>query len=254
MHKLSEQLAMDMRMAQRGDGVELIVPSVVHLKLGHYAAITRKQGDWYLLQDPTFGRHVWATRKAMETESSGYFLIPAAYLVDGWRAVDESEGQTVWGKGYTCCSDPGPLGPCDPSTKPTQRCCTGGGGFGGGNGGGNGGGGDGGGPFTGLPIARVHLMLVSLNIVDEPVGYTPPVGPPVRFTVRYGQRDENGRMVSKSGLDFQRRHRGRASRDVAPSNFFHVPANPRQYRNSALYLEPNAKCTRSRRLNRPKPS
>jgi len=65
---------------------------------------------------------------------------------------------------------------------------------------------------------------------------------------------ENGRMVSKSGPDFQRRHRGCAPRNVAPPNFFHVPAKPRQYRNSAPYLEPNGKCPRSRRLNRPKPS
>ena len=34
-------------------------------------------------------------------------------------------------------------------------------------------------------------MLVSLNINDEPVGYSPPVGPAVRFTVRYNQREGN---------------------------------------------------------------
>ena len=32
-------------------------------------------------------------------------------------------------------------------------------------------------------------MLASLNIIDEPVGYSPPVGPAVRFTVRYNQRE-----------------------------------------------------------------
>jgi RHS repeat-associated protein len=32
-------------------------------------------------------------------------------------------------------------------------------------------------------------MLVSLNINDKPVGYSPPVGPAVGFTVRYNQRD-----------------------------------------------------------------
>jgi hypothetical protein len=34
-------------------------------------------------------------------------------------------------------------------------------------------------------------MLVSLNINDEPVGYTPPVGPAIRFMVRYNQREAN---------------------------------------------------------------
>src|ERR1700693_1100393 len=61
-------------------------------------------------------------------------------------------------------------------------------------------------------------------------------------------------MVSKSSPNLQRRHRGCAPRDLAPSDFFHVPAKPRQYRNSAPYLEPNGKCTRSRHLNRPKTS
>ena len=40
-----------------------------------------------------------------------------------------------------------------------------------------------------MAVPRVHLMLVSLNINDDPVGYSPPVGPAVRFTVRYNQRD-----------------------------------------------------------------
>src|ERR1700687_3901726 len=61
-------------------------------------------------------------------------------------------------------------------------------------------------------------------------------------------------MVSKSGPDLQRRHRGCTPRDLAPSDFFHVPPEPRQYRNSEPYLEPNGKCTRSCRLNWPKTS
>src|SRR5216683_807390 len=41
---------------------------------------------------------------------------------------------------------------------------------------------------------------------------------------------------------------------MGPSDFFHVPAKPRQCRNSTPYLAPNAKCPRPRRLNRPKSS
>src|SRR5688572_13910921 len=36
---------------------------------------------------------------------------------------------------------------------------------------------------------NVHLMLVSLNIVDEPVRYTTALGPPVRFVATYNQRE-----------------------------------------------------------------
>jgi len=145
---------------------EFVAPSVVHWKVGHYAAMVRKEGDRYLLEDPTFGSTVWATREALEAETSGYFLIPAGDLPKGWRTVDAKEGATVWGKGATTSNDPDPLTPNDPKTSPCK-----------------------GGP--GMAVSSVHLMLVSLNIVDTPVGYSPPVGPHVQFTVRYNQRDAN---------------------------------------------------------------
>jgi len=148
----------------RGD---FIVPSVVHWRVGHYAAMVRQEGDRYLLEDPTFGNTVWATRQALEAESSGYFLIPPGELPRGWRSVDAKEGGSVWGKGFTSSSDPDPLTPPDPK-KPDP--CKGG---------------------NGMAVSSVHLMLVSLNIVDTPVGYAPPVGPPVQFTVTYNQRDAN---------------------------------------------------------------
>ena len=54
------------------------------------------------------------------------------------------------------------------------------------------------------------------------------------------------------GMIGYRKRPRRAPRNLAQSDFFHVPAEPRQYKNSAPYLEPNGKCTRSRRMNRPK--
>src|SRR6266852_5432863 len=64
----------------------------------------------------------------------------------------------------------------------------------------------------------------------------------------------NRRLVSKSIPDLQRCNRGGTSRNMGPSDFFHVPAKPRQCRNSQPYLAPNGKCPRPRRLNRPKSS
>jgi RHS repeat-associated protein len=151
--------------ATRGD---FIVPSVVHWKVGHYAAMVRHEGDRYLLEDPTFGNTVWATRQALEAETSGYFLIPPGDLPRGWRIVDAKEGATVSGKGIPGGNDPDGTNP-DDDKEPKE--CPGGG--------------------AGMAVSSVHLMLVSLNIVDTPVGYSPPVGPPVRFTVRYNQRDAN---------------------------------------------------------------
>ena len=58
-------------MAFREQSGAFVVPSVVHWKLGHYAALVRQEGDHYLLQDPTFRNNVWATKAALEAETSG---------------------------------------------------------------------------------------------------------------------------------------------------------------------------------------
>ena len=141
-----------------------VVPSVVHWKVGHYAAMVRREGDRYLLQDPTFGNTVWATREALEAETSGYFLIPPGNLPRGWRSVDAQEGASVWGKGQTTGYNPDPIGSGDPKPDPCKN-----------------------GP--GMAVSSVHLMPANLNIVDTPVGYSPPVGPPVRFTATYNHRE-----------------------------------------------------------------
>jgi RHS repeat-associated protein len=141
-----------------------VVPSVVHWKVGHYAALVRQEGDRYLLEDPTFGNSVWATRKALEAETSGYFLIPPGDLPRGWRGVDAEEGASVWGKGVPGGNDGDVYTPND---LQTGGSC----------------------PVVGMPVASVHLMTVNGSISDTPLAYTPPVGPPVRFTFRYNSRD-----------------------------------------------------------------
>jgi len=142
---------------------DYIIPSVVHWKVGHYAAMVKQEGDRYLLEDPTFGNTVWATRQALEAETSGYFLLPPGNLPRGWRTVDAKEGASVWGKGVTGGNDGDVYSPDDLQT--------------------------GGCPAFGMPVASIHLMTANLNIKDTPLAYTPPVGPPVRFTFRYNQRD-----------------------------------------------------------------
>jgi RHS repeat-associated protein len=141
-----------------------IIPSVVHWKVGHYAALVRQEGDRYLLEDPTFGNTVWATRQALEAETSGYFLLPPGKLPQGWRAVDAQEGASVWGKGVTGANDPDVYTPEDHQVG--DVCAD-----------------------NGMPVSSVHLMAANLSIKDTPLAYTPPVGPPVRFTFRYNSRD-----------------------------------------------------------------
>ncbi len=115
--KLSGKLGLDYQMAFRAQHASIIVPSVAHFRLDHFAAVIRQEGDLYLLEDPTFGGNVMATGAALDEETSGYFLIPQGDLPRGWRAVDAHEGEQVWGKGVTTSNDPKPHGPCDPHTS-----------------------------------------------------------------------------------------------------------------------------------------
>jgi hypothetical protein len=62
--ELSRKIGLNYQMAFREARGEFVVPSVVHWKVGHYAALVRQEGDKYLLEDPTFRNSVWATRAA----------------------------------------------------------------------------------------------------------------------------------------------------------------------------------------------
>lgn len=165
---LSRELGMNYQMAFRAKGAELIVPAVVNWKVGHYAALVRREGDLFLLQDPTFGNDTWASRRTLDEEASGYFLVPPGLLPKGWRAVSDEEGKQVFGKGSTSNKENTANSKYDKTKCPPKS---------------------GGGSPSAMAVANTHLMLVSLNLEDSPVGYTPPVGPPVLTTVTYNQRE-----------------------------------------------------------------
>ncbi len=93
--ELSRKLGLNYQMVFRENDGNFSIPSVVHWKVGHYAALIREQDGWYLLEDPTFGTGEWATKQALEEETSGYFLIPPGALPRGWRSVDAKEGGSV---------------------------------------------------------------------------------------------------------------------------------------------------------------
>ncbi len=180
---LSRKLGMDYQMAYRSNGAAFLMPAVVNWKVGHYAALIREENGHYLLQDPTFINDTWATRRALEAEASGYFLVLVGNLPPGWRTVSEAEGKGVWGKGAvgarvitsttkydktTCPVSPRAAPPNEPFYPD---------------------------PFGyrashflgGMAVSKVSLMLASLNLEDNPVGYAPPLGPAVLFTATYNQ-------------------------------------------------------------------
>ncbi len=77
------------------------VPSIVHWKVGHFAALVGETAGRFHLKDPTFGHDLWVTRAALEAEASGYFLVPtSARRGAGWRSVGAAEASQVRGMGY----------------------------------------------------------------------------------------------------------------------------------------------------------
>lgn len=212
----------------RPSGASIVVPSVVHWRAHHFAAIIERRGDLYLVRDPTFGQDFLLSAAAINDEASGLFLIRGNLPTD-WRAATANEASQTYGRG-----SPGSSSDEDDDECECEDCCTcgagGKGGSGGSAAGGSGAGGTGsggagasaGGPSagggppspagsggnTGNPgpaakMARygVSPFQVSLRLYDSPVGYVPAYGPSVAFTVRYNSRSKStySELVSNLG-------------------------------------------------------
>jgi RHS repeat-associated protein len=163
---LSVDAGMHYQMAFRSKGAPVILPAVVHWKVGHYAALLGKDGaDHYWVGDPTFGEDIRLRPSTLNEEASGYFLVPPGALPSGWRSVDAAEGSAVWGRGNTGANrDDGATGAQEIHAFP---CRSGG----------------------GCATWNVEAMVLGLSLHDDPIGYTPPLGPPIRFPMDYSHRD-----------------------------------------------------------------
>jgi RHS repeat-associated protein len=172
-HAVAQALGQPLLAIRRRPGSAVPVPSVVHWKVGHFAAIVDRQGDRLVMRDPTFGDDELRLRTGtLDEEASGYFLVFDQPLAAGWNAVASDEAVTVWGTGVGAGVDPGDSGPGAPPCGPPNCPASGGGP-----------------PGQGLAVASIKQMLVSLTLTDTPVWYTPPKGPAVEFTAWYNQRE-----------------------------------------------------------------
>lgn len=160
----ADMVGLNYQMAKRSKGAQLIVPAVAHLKVNHFAAMVDQHNGRYRFDDPTFGEGsvAWLSQEAIDAQSDGYFLVPAGQLPAGWQSVSRAEGQTVWGKGVASGRN-GPNGP---------KCNCGGGG----------------GP-QGMAHASAFTMQATLNIQDEPLSYSPAIGPDIGFLANYNQNE-----------------------------------------------------------------
>jgi RHS repeat-associated protein len=174
---LANQLGLNFQMATRQPGSKMILPAVVHWKVGHYAALVKMVNGKYLVQDPTTHGNILMTQSALNSEASGYFLVPAGDLPQGWTPVSTEEGKNIWGKGQTIYP-PLPPPPCTPGSGCPSPC-------------GVPGAPPGSPSSPPSPMAQYYMQaaLVSLYVWDAPVGYTPPRGLDMHLRVSYDQRD-----------------------------------------------------------------
>ncbi len=153
------------RVVFRKPGQPVPVPAIINWKLGHFAAIVGQENGRYHIEDPQFpGLGLWVTSGALDTESSGYFLIPGNMPINkNWRLATNAEASSIWGKGPTYGSQAGAAG--DPDANPPNNC-----------------------PMCGYNIKESS---VSLSLSDTPVGYSPPIGPSAKTTISYNQREDS---------------------------------------------------------------
>jgi RHS repeat-associated protein len=176
---LAEKANLDYTLIRREPGQPIPVPSIIHWNVNHYAAIIGTQGSLYRVADPTFGSGagLLLAARAIDEESSGYFLIPtnvnAAFPANGWRSVsaNSEEAKAVYGMGTISADLPGATTTSDTCTS----CKT------------NQGGDSNSAPQ--MTIANAHLATVNLNLTDTPVGYQPQKGGSARTTLSYNARE-----------------------------------------------------------------
>lgn len=162
--RLATQAHLPHSLIRRTPGEAIPVPSVVHWKVSHYAAIIDERDGRYHIQDPIFGDDLWVTRDAIDSEASGYYLVPTKTLKPGWQKIQLAQADSLHGMGYTGSVMTSATTPQDPKIKPD--CGS-----------------------HGMCEANASEMTVSLNLNDTPVGYAPPKGPAVFAKLSYNQRE-----------------------------------------------------------------
>ncbi len=170
--QLADKAKLPHRVIFRTPDQPVPVPSIIHWRVSHFAAIIGNDGKRFHIIDPTFGTDLWITKSAIDAESDGYFLVPQKSETLAWREATGTETAQVRGMGYPSSVEQGSTCPCDVQTGGTASA--------GNNGGSN-----------QPPMATYTFteMVVSLHITDTPVGYTPPVGPSTKVTLTYNQRE-----------------------------------------------------------------
>ena len=167
---LAGKYGLDLVAVRRTVGQDLIVPSVVHWRQNHYAAILGQKDGLYLVNDPTFGRERWMPAEVINEEASGEFLVPAALARQGqasvWHKLAREDAKQIHGMGLKNNINDGKDKGCKPG-GPCPSC-------------------------KGMPVWWVTEPYINLWIADEPLSYLTSRGEPFTFRITYKQRDTSG--------------------------------------------------------------
>jgi len=177
---LADEANFPHRLVFRSPDQNVPVPSVMHWRVGHFAAIVgQAYGRFHIIDSVFPGHELWVTQAAIDAEASGYFLVPDTSEQNvTFRSVSDQEAADVWGKGPTYGTPPGAAGPQqDPNANGADGPGTGDPGS------------PGNGPNGCMCGYNIGESTVSLNLSDTPVGYVPSVGPTVRMSLTYNQRE-----------------------------------------------------------------
>ncbi|EJB01774.1 RHS repeat-associated core domain protein [Rhizobium leguminosarum bv. trifolii WSM597] len=183
--QLADKVKLDHQLIKRSTGQKIPVPSVVHWKVGHFAAIVGEANGRFHIRDSVFdGSDMWVTKAALDEETTGYFLVPKDVDSDpSWQRLGASDAAKVWGKGPTSAtrmgdagdpnaSDPDPDAPLPNSpwiglSRPgSNRECP-------------------------LCVYNIKESSVSVSLSDTPLGYEPPIGPSMKVKISYNQREDS---------------------------------------------------------------
>lgn len=92
---LANELGMNMQMARRAQGSAVLLPAVVHWETGLFAALLAEENGRCLVYDPSFAEETWLSRRVLDEEASGFFLVPEGPLPQGWRPAEPHEGERI---------------------------------------------------------------------------------------------------------------------------------------------------------------
>lgn len=147
---------------ERTQGVELLVPSVVHWRQGHYGAIVARRGFTYLVQDPVLGGERWLHMSVINEEASGRFMAPESSLTENWRRLDSEEAGKVRGRGdFAGYIDD----TCDHGCPKPTSCC------------------------NGMPTWWITEPYINQWLMDRPLAYQASHGQPVTFELTFKERE-----------------------------------------------------------------